>query len=227
MSAYANPRRAGIIAIKLNQGDELIGVADCGRQDEVIIATKSGKSIRFGEDEVRPMGRSASGVRGIALSEVDQVVGMTIVQPGTTIFTITANGYGKRTPLEAYRRQRRGGQGILTIRTTARNGPVVGMEQVVDADELMLITNAGKVLRCAARGIPVMGRATQGVRVMDLAPGEQIVAVERLAERDTERRGAGSTRAGEAAQPVVGTTAVLGESEAESGGEPPEEPGAP
>jgi DNA gyrase subunit A len=188
LSAYAHPRRAGIIAIKLNPGDELIGVGRCASNDEVIIATKGGKSIRFAEHEVRPMGRSATGVHGIRLAQGDEVVGMTVVHPGTTIFTITANGYGKRTPLEAYRRQRRGGRGIITIRTMARNGPVVGMEQVVASDELMLITNGGKVLRCAASGISVMGRATQGVHVMDLDEGERIVAVERLAEADTERR---------------------------------------
>jgi DNA gyrase subunit A len=220
MSAYANPRRAGIIAIKLKPGDELIGVGRCASHNEVIIATKSGKSIRFAEDGVRPMGRGATGVRGIALGQGDEVVGMTIVHPGTTIFTITANGYGKRTPLEAYRRQQRGGQGIITIRTSARNGSVVGMQQVVDSDELMLITNGGKVLRCAAGGIPVMGRATQGVRVMDLAEGEEIVAVERLAERDTEP---GQEVGAEPGVEARVEETVQPDSEPEVDAEPPEE----
>ena len=229
LSAYANPRRAGIIAIKLNQGDELIGVERCSGDDEVIIATQGGKSIRFAEGQVRPMGRSAAGVHGIRLAQGDGVVGMTIVHPGSTIFTITANGYGKRTPLEAYRRQQRGGRGIITIRTTARNGPVVGMEQVIDSDELMLITNGGKVLRCAASGISVMGRATQGVRVMDLAEDEKIVAAERMAEADTERRAGPTARPApgsdgsqtEASEDEAGTASE--EEELDPGGEPPEE----
>jgi DNA gyrase subunit A len=114
----------------------------------------------------------------------DTVVGMEILEPGATILTVTQNGYGKRTPLEDYRVQNRGGQGVITIRTTARNGEVVGVAQVVDEDEVMFITGGGKVLRARVRSISTMGRATQGVRVMNLDPGEKILSMARLAERD-------------------------------------------
>ena len=184
LDAYANPRRGGIIAINLSDDDELISAGHTGGANEIIIATKRGKSIRFVETQARPMGRTAAGVRGIRLGPGDEVVGLEILNPGATILTVTANGYGKRTPLEAYRLQNRGGQGIITIRTSARNGEVVGVAQVVDDDELMLITNGGKVLRCKVSGISTMGRATQGVRVMNLAGGEQLVAIARLAEGD-------------------------------------------
>ncbi len=182
LSSFANPRRAGIIAINLTDGDELIAVGRTTGQNDVILATQGGKSIRFSEAEVRPMGRSAAGVRGISLNGEDKVVGMEILSPDATIFTVTRNGYGKRTPLDDYRVQKRGGQGIIAIRTNERNGQVVGIQQVVEADELMLITSGGKVLRCPVSTISTMGRATQGVRVMNLDPGESVVSVERLAE---------------------------------------------
>ncbi|MFP6564668.1 MAG: DNA gyrase subunit A [Myxococcota bacterium] len=184
LSAFANPRRGGIIAIGLADDDELISVGRTGGQNEVIIATRKGKSIRFPEGQVRAMGRSAAGVRGVSLGGDDQVVGMEILSPGATILTATARGYGKRTPLEAYRIQKRGGQGIITIRTNERNGEVVGVSQVVDDDELMLVTNGGKVLRCRVDTISTMGRATQGVRIMKLGAGEELVAVARFAEGD-------------------------------------------
>jgi len=197
LSAFSNPRRSGIIAINLAQDDELIGVGRTSAHNEVILASKRGKSIRFDESQVRAMGRSATGVRGINVSGSDEVVGMEVLTPGATILTITEKGYGKRTPLDDYRVQKRGGQGIITIKTTDRNGPVVGVAQVVDEDQLMLITNSGKVLRCAATGISVMGRNTQGVRIMDLGAGETLVSIARLAEGDEARLAAG----GEAAEP--------------------------
>ena len=162
----------------------MISVGRTGGQNEVIIAPRNGKSIRFPEGQVRAMGRSAAGVRGVSLGGDDQVVGMEILSPGATILTATARGYGKRTPLEAYRIQKRGGQGIITIRTNERNGEVVGVSQVVDDDELMLVTNGGKVLRCRVDTISTMGRATQGVRIMKLGAGEELVAVARFAEGD-------------------------------------------
>ncbi|MCH7867883.1 MAG: DNA gyrase subunit A [Myxococcales bacterium] len=186
LASFANPRRAGIIAINLTDGDELIAAGRTTGQNEVILATQGGKSIRFSESEVRPMGRSAAGVKGITLTTSDgvsdKVVGMEILSPDATIFTVTKNGYGKRTPLDDYRVQKRGGQGIIAIRTNLRNGEVVGIEQVVETDELMLITSGGKVLRCPVNTISTMGRATQGVRVMNLDAGESVVSVERLAE---------------------------------------------
>jgi DNA gyrase subunit A len=190
LMAYANPRRGGIIALNLEEGDEVIGASRTSGTQEAILATRRGKSIRFPESQVRPMGRTATGVWGIRLQEGDEVVGMEILSPGATILTVTAKGYGKRTPLEDYRVQNRGGQGIITIRTSERNGDVVGVVQVVDDDQVMLITDGGQVLRCRVSGISTMGRATQGVRLMDLEAPEKIVSVARLAERED----AGDTR---------------------------------
>jgi DNA gyrase subunit A len=119
------------------------------------------------------------------LADGDELVGMEILSPGATVLTVTANGYGKRTPLEDYRVQNRGGMGIITIRTSERNGEVIGIAQVVDDDQVMLITNGGKVLRCRVATISTMGRATQGVRLMELGEGEALVAMARLAEEDT------------------------------------------
>jgi DNA gyrase subunit A len=184
LDAYSNPRRGGIIAINLDAEDELIAACHTSGRQEVIIATRGGKSIRFPEDQVRPMGRAAAGVRGIELREGDSVVGMEILSPGATVLTVTENGYGKRTPLEDYRLQRRGGQGVITIRTSERNGKVVSLAQVVDDDEVMFITDGGKVLRSPVSGISTMGRVTQGVRVMNLGEGEKLISMARLAERD-------------------------------------------
>jgi DNA gyrase subunit A len=210
LDAYSNPRRGGIIAINLEEGDELIAAQRTSGQHEVILATRSGKSIRFPESQVRPMGRTATGVRGISLVGDDLVVGMEILSPGATVLTVTANGYGKRTPLEDYRVQNRGGQGIITIRTSDRNGAVVGVAQVVEDDQVMLVTDGGKVIRSPVRTISTMGRATQGVRLMELSPGEQIVAMARLAERDDGPAGGNGSAA---------------DAPAEEAGDPEEDPG--
>jgi DNA gyrase subunit A len=180
--SFSNPRRGGIIAINLADDDELIAARRTTGGNEILLASKGGKAIRFPEDQVRPMGRSAAGVRGMAIS--DELVGMEILSPGATVLTVTANGYGKRTPLDDYRIQNRGGQGIITIRTSSRNGEVIGISQVMDDDEVMLITNGGKVLRCKVKSISTMGRATQGVRIMDLGEGEELVSMARMADDD-------------------------------------------
>jgi DNA gyrase subunit A len=193
LDAYSNPRRGGIIAITLDDDDELIAANRTNGRHEVIIATSDGKSIRFPEDQVRAMGRAAGGVRGMTLRDGDRVVGMEILSPGATILTVTERGYGKRTPLDDYRVQRRGGMGIITIRTSERNGPVVSVAQVVDDDEVMLITDGGKVLRARVSGISTMGRATQGVRIMNLEDDEKIVSMARLAEQDVAEPGAGGS----------------------------------
>jgi DNA gyrase subunit A len=193
LDAYSNPRRGGIIAITLDDDDELIAASRTSGHHEVILATSDGKSIRFPEEQVRAMGRAAGGVRGMTLREGDLVVGMEILSPVATILTVTERGYGKRTPLEDYRVQRRGGMGIITIRTSERNGPVVSVAQVVDDDEVMLITDGGKVLRARVSGISTMGRATQGVRIMNLEDDEKIVSMARLAEQDVAEPGTGGT----------------------------------
>ena len=191
LQAYSNPRRGGIIAINLEEGDEVIAARRTNGQQEVLIASASGKSVRFVESQVRAMGRTATGVRGISLTDGDRVVGMEILSPGATILTVTERGFGKRTPLEDYRLQKRGGQGVITIRTTGRNGPVIGVAQVLEDDEVMLITDGGKVLRCRVSGISTMGRVTQGVTLMDLDAAERLVAVARLAEPDDASNGRG------------------------------------
>jgi DNA gyrase subunit A len=185
VAAFSNPRRGGIIAINLADDDELIAARRTSGTNEIILASKRGKSIRFPEAQARAMGRAATGVRGMDLADGDELVGMEILSPGATVLTVTANGYGKRTPLEDYRVQNRGGMGIITIRTSERNGEVIGIAQVVDDDQVMLITNGGKVLRCRVATISTMGRATQGVRLMELGEGEALVAMARLAEEDT------------------------------------------
>jgi len=189
LSAFSNPRRGGIIAINLDGDDELIAATHTRGEQEILIASRAGKSVRFQETDVRPMGRTAMGVRGMSLGAGDEVVGMEILSPGATILTVTERGYGKRTPLDDYRLQRRGGQGVITIRTSERNGAVIGVAQVQGDDEVMLITDGGKVLRCGVAGISQMGRATQGVRVMDLAAGERLVSLSRMAESDVADAG--------------------------------------
>jgi DNA gyrase subunit A len=186
LRAFANPRKAGIIAINLSDGDELIAAGRSSGRDDVLLATRSGKSIRFRESDARAMGRTATGVRGISLGSGDEVIGMEILAGNAQILTTTQNGFGKRTPLDDYRPQKRGGQGIINIRANERNGPVIGIAQVVDEDDVMLITDGGKVLRCPVNGISSMGRATQGVRVMNLDSGEKLVSIARLAEEDVE-----------------------------------------
>ncbi len=184
VDAYSNPRKGGIIGINLSDDDELIAARMTSGSNEVILASKRGKAIRFPEDQIRAMGRTAGGVRGMALGDEDELVGMEILSPGATVLTVTERGYGKRTPLDDYRVQKRGGQGIITIRTSDRNGQVVGISQVVDDDEVMMITNGGKVLRCKVKSISTMGRATQGVRIMDLGDGEVLVSMARMADDD-------------------------------------------
>jgi len=191
LDAYSNPRRGGIIAINLDEDDELISACRTSGAQQVLIASSEGKSIRFPEEQVRPMGRAAGGVRGMSLREGDAVVGMEILEPGATILTATQLGYGKRTPLDDYRLQGRGGQGVITIRTSARNGKVVAVLQVLDDDEVMFITDGGKVLRARVSGISTMGRATQGVRLMNLEPGEKLVAMAKLAEAEESETGEG------------------------------------
>jgi len=192
MKAYSSPRRGGIIAINLDADDELISGRRSDGSQDVVIATRQGKAIRFPEGEVRPMGRTAGGVRGIRLSPSDVVVGMEVLAPDADVLTVTTRGYGKRTPIFDYRLQKRGGQGIITIRTNERNGQVVGVLPVVGGQELMLITNLGKVLRCEVGGISSMGRATQGVRLMAMGEDESIVSIALLAEEDPEVTAAGT-----------------------------------
>ncbi len=187
LKAYSNPRRGGIQATGLNEGDVVIGVALTRGHDEIVLATKNGQAIRFQETDVRPMGRTAAGVHGIKLRDEDQVVDMAVMDPMATLLTVCENGYGKRTSFEEYRTQGRGGSGIINIRTTKRNGRVVAMKSMRDADELMLITQQGKIVRTGLNEMRVIGRATQGVRVISLRPGDKLVSVARVVSDDNSQ----------------------------------------
>ncbi len=186
LQAYANPRAGGIIALTLDQTDELIAVRLTGGEDEMFLATKQGMAIRFGEDEVRPIGRGGRGVIGIALETGDEVVAAEVVRAGTTVLTVTERGYGKRTELEEYRLQGRGGKGIINIRVTEKNGPVVSALQVQEQDQVMMISQEGKVNRVNVREISVIGRATQGVRLQGLDANDRVAAVTSLVADEGE-----------------------------------------
>ncbi|HEU0264908.1 MAG TPA: DNA gyrase C-terminal beta-propeller domain-containing protein, partial [Geobacterales bacterium] len=186
---YSHPRTGGIIALNLDEGDKLIAVSLTDGNQHVLLATKNGKSIRFGEGDVRSIGRVGRGVRGMTLEDDDLVIGMEILsnEPGgSTLFTVSERGYGKRTDLSEYRLQSRGGKGIITIKTSERNGCVVDIMQVTDDKDLMLITNEGKILRVSVGDFSVIGRNTQGVRLMGMEEGERVVAVARLAEKEED-----------------------------------------
>jgi len=179
LTAYANPRAGGIIAISIDEGDELVEVQlTMGKQD-VFIATRQGMAIRFNEDDVRDMGRTARGVRGISLDEGDEVIGMDIPAQNTFMLTVSENGFGKCTPVDEYRVQSRGGKGTINLKTVEKVGNVSGVLQVVGEDNVMLISNAGKVIRLKVQEIPVNHRVTQGVKLIDLEPEEKLVGVAR------------------------------------------------
>jgi DNA gyrase subunit A len=182
LRAFRNPRAGGIIAVGVDEDDAVIAAEITDGSGEVFIGTREGKAIRFTESDVRPMGRTARGVRGINLRSEDEVVAMAVVRPGGTLLTVTEKGYGKRTELDEYRVQSRGGLGIISIQTTARNGRVAGIAYVEDEDELMLITERGKVLRMDTKDIRPIGRATQGVRLIEIDERDRVVSLARLAE---------------------------------------------
>ncbi len=177
LMAYANIRTTGIIGLKLEDEDSLVACAITDGKSDILIASKMGKAIRFNEDEARPVGRASRGVTGIRFSEeTDCVIGMEVIIGDSTILSICENGYGKRTPLEEYRAQTRGGKGIYTIKVTERNGPVVGICQVSETDDLMIMTSVGKITRFTVGEIGVIGRLTQGVRLMNVEDGERVIS---------------------------------------------------
>ncbi len=182
--AYSNPRAGGIIAMGVADDDAVIAATPTDGTGDILLGTKAGMAIRFAETDVRPMGRTAAGVRGISLRKGDEVVAMERLTPGATLLTVTENGYGKRTELGEYRVQSRGGVGIINIQTTERNGRVVGIACVVAADEWMLITQQGKVLRMISEGIRTIGRVTQGVRLIETESDDRVVSIVGLAENE-------------------------------------------
>ena len=191
LDEYENFREKGIIGVKVDEGDQLLYAALTDGTRDMMIATRTGQSIRFPEEQVRPMGRATHGVKGIDLAEGDDVVGIVVSEPSRPhVLAVCEQGYGKRTNIEEFRTQNRGGKGIILIDASERNGPVVGVKLVKDGDEVMLITDRGQTLRTPVDAIRETGRNAQGVKLMTLGEGERIVAVERLAEANDEVGGA-------------------------------------
>ena len=196
LDAFANIRVSGIIALTIADEDDLVSVRITEGAADILLGTRNGWAIRFREENVRPMGRSARGVRGIRLrqgsADADEVVGMAVIprEEPATLLTVCEKGYGKRTPTSDYPTKNRGGKGVITIKTTERNGKVVGLRLVTDDDDLMLITDGGKLIRMPVAGIPTIGRNTQGVRLIRLEAAEgdkeaeKVVAMERIAEKE-------------------------------------------
>jgi DNA gyrase subunit A len=186
LSEYDTRLKGGIIAVGLREGDELEWVAETDGKRDIVLATVKGQSIRFSEDEVRPMGRPAGGVIGIRLRKGDSVIGMAVVREGADILVASRNGYGKRTALDEYRVQSRGGIGIKTMNVTGKTGPVVGMRIVGDSDDLLIITTSGQIIRQAVRLIRRIGRSTQGVRLIRLDQGDQAASIARVVQGEEE-----------------------------------------
>ncbi len=264
LEQYSRPKKGGIIAIKLREGDELVGAAVIGPGDEVILVTSSGMAIRFRESDARPMGRNTSGVKGIKLVGDDSVVGMVVADPEATLLTVCENGYGKRThfgpnaPVEAgdsgesdsdgesaegdsaeeensasgarYRTQKRGGKGLRDIRTSERNGPVIGIARVTDEDELFMMTAKGKLQRIKAADINVIGRNTQGVRIMNIDSGDSLIAVVRVPPEEQSDEAEVAAVAGDVVEGTVvaagsETTDVSGDASAATDVQPPSDSG--
>ena len=182
LTAFSHPRVGGIIALNLDDGDELIGVGQTDGSLNVFLGTRDGKAIRFPEEKVRAMGRSARGVRGIDLAKDDYVIGMEVVSPGDIILTATEFGYGKRSRVDDYRLTNRGGKGVINIKVTDKNGPVVGIRRVTEDDEFMLITTGGQLIRSRVQDVSIIGRATQGVRLIGVKEGDRVAALGRIEE---------------------------------------------
>ncbi len=185
LSAYANPRVGGIIGINIDEGDKVLSVRETDGTKDILLATAKGYSVRFPESDTRPMGRATYGVRGITLRKGDRVVGMEALDPHGEILTVTERGYGKRTPIEDYRKQSRGGMGIINLKVTPKTGEVVGARFVTDSDGLMLITQDGMIIRINVSGVRLVGRSTQGVRLMNLYGEDRLVAIAKV-EREEE-----------------------------------------
>jgi DNA gyrase subunit A len=215
LSAYGNPRSVGLNAINVLEGDELISVQLADGACDVVLATREGMAIRFQETDVREMGRATTGVRGISLEGEDQVIGMVVLKPGTTLLVVTENGMGKRTGIEEYRQQRRGGKGVINVRTTPKTGKVVAIREVLPGDELMVITRNGVVNRQSVDGIRVIGRNTQGVRLVNLNPGDLVMDIARVVNEDKD--------VSEQATPAAGCE-PSGEAPVLAAGEPSSEP---
>lgn len=186
LKAYSNPRSGGIIAITLDEGNKLIDVKLTDGNQDIILGTKNGLSISFKEKEIREIGREGKGVKGITLKNKNQVVSSETILKDRALLTVTERGFGKRTSTTDYPVQRRGGKGVITIKTTERNGNVVGLAQVTEEDEVMMVTAEGKIIRVKVKGIPIMGRNTQGVKLIEIEPGDKVVSITKVAEKEEQ-----------------------------------------
>ncbi len=186
LSEYRNIRANGIIAINMDAGDDLIGVLLTDGERDILLSSSGGKAIRFGETDARPMGRNTRGVTGMRMAKGEHVIGMTIAAERTSLLAVSQNGFGKRTAIEEYPRQKRGGQGVFTLKTGGRNGEMVGALQVVDDDQAMMITNTGRLVRMRVDGISVIGRNTQGVKLINCGKNEWVTGVVRVIEKQEE-----------------------------------------
>jgi DNA gyrase subunit A len=205
LTDFRHPRKGGIIAILLNEKDRLIQARLTDGEQNILLATRDGQAIRFRETDVRSMGRPARGVRGVSLAKKDEVIGMTVVPDDATVLVVTVNGYGKRTRADAYRLQKRGGKGVINIKTTERNGVVVAMMAVQDNDELVVVTSGGKLIRSRIREISVIGRNTQGMRIINVGGNDRVGGVACVeTEEDAE-----TTDNGNAAEAVVEETETV------------------
>ncbi|HET9466160.1 MAG TPA: DNA gyrase subunit A [Gemmatimonadales bacterium] len=201
LSAYGNVRANGICGINIEKDDELIDVQVCGQNSDIILATKDGMSIRFHHSDVRDMGRATTGVKGIELEKGDEVIGMVVVRRDASLLVVSEKGYGKRSELSDYRVQKRGGKGIITLKKTEKTGSIVALKEVIPDDELMMITRHGVIIRLPVDGIRVIGRNTQGVRVMNLDSGDTVVDVARVVKED--EGGAEEVAGGDEATPTA------------------------
>lgn len=225
LSAYGNPRSTGIIGLKLRVDDELIDVRMTAGKQEILLATHGGQAVRFGEDEVRNMGRAATGVKGAGLRKDDFVIGMvTSSSENDTLLTVTENGFGKRTEIKEYRKTHRGSKGVINIRASDRNGLVVSIKTVSDTDELITITSSGIVIRFAIKGVRPTGRATQGVRLMRLDEHDKVVAVASIVPEDEDEKN-GAAKTEEPPQPPEAQDVPAGEDEGKN--KKMEKPSAP
>jgi DNA gyrase subunit A len=184
LSAYGNVRSAGINAINIDGDDELIDVQKTRGNDDIVLATRHGMSIRFHESDVREMGRATSGVKGIELTGDDRLIGMVVVRERAELLVVSEKGIGKRSPLADYRIQKRGGKGIITMQQTGKTGQLVALKDVLPEDELMMITAGGVIIRCPVQGIRVSGRNTQGVKLMNLDANDRIMDVARVQKEE-------------------------------------------
>lgn len=186
LSAFSNPRRGGINAIGIEEGDELIEASITDGTSDIVLGTKEGLAIRFPENKVRSMGRTAYGVRGVSLRGKDEVIGMVVIKRDASLLVVTENGYGKRSPISDYRVTNRGGKGVINVKTTERNGKVVAIKEVLEDDELMLITEKGIIIRQPVKQIKEIGRNTQGVRLITLDKGDKVMDVARVVKGEEE-----------------------------------------